>query len=109
MELNQLKTLIKETFILPKYELEIKSDNDTEFWCHVKTNQYQYSINASVSTVNEVNHYYYLGCVGYNRYPLPGEKHLRGNDLSDGKLSFGTWNNILEDINRWEEEDNEEL
>ena len=37
----------------------------------------------------------YLGCTMENRSPYPGETHLRGNDLPDGKFNEETWKKIL--------------
>lgn len=44
----------------------------------------------------------YLGCMGSARKPLAGEDWNRGNDLSDGPFTEKTWNEILNDIVRYE-------
>ena len=40
----------------------------------------------------------YLGCVMSSRKPRAGEDWTRGNDLTDGKFSKDTWDNIVADI-----------
>jgi hypothetical protein len=44
----------------------------------------------------------YLGCQVSSRTPQVGELHDRGADLSDGEYSQDTWNQIVEDIARYE-------
>lgn len=44
----------------------------------------------------------YLGCEASHRRSRPGEKQLRGRDLSDGKLSYDTLHRIFRDIVAYE-------
>lgn len=54
--------------------------------------------NVYTISIKENEERNYLGCVVSSRAPEPGEKHTRGNDLADGRLTLETFNSILLDI-----------
>jgi hypothetical protein len=58
------------------------------------TDHYEYRITAHPRTKSNS----YLGCIVYNRAPLPGERHLRSYDLTDGSIARETWEKIKNDI-----------
>jgi len=59
----------------------------------VYTHEYKYWIVAKKD---------YLGCQVSTRKPRAGETWTRGNDLTDGKFCRKTWENIKNDIIRYE-------
>jgi len=44
----------------------------------------------------------HLGAIAQTRKPLAGEGHVRGNDLTDGKFSRRTWDQIVLDMLSYE-------
>jgi hypothetical protein len=63
------------------------------------TQHHRYAITA-INSKKEVPSY--LGCIGYTRAPYAGENHIRSYDLSDGRLTKETWQNIKDDILAYE-------
>ena len=72
-------------------------DGDYEIRVEYKlyTNEHVYAISA-VETPDISRTY--LGCIMGRRKSNPGERHTRGRDLSDGKLTDETWMSIMGDI-----------
>ena len=87
-----------EDFVLPDYKKGIR--------VYLFTKENRYSIKVEVPAPNnnesENNNYGYLGCVVTSRKPRAGEDWNRGNDLSDGKYCYETWQKIKNDIVSYE-------
>lgn len=67
----------------------------------IYTDIHQYSIVAREQLTSDSPRSY-LGCMATCRKPRAGETWTRGNDLTDGELSFETWHSILGDIISYE-------
>jgi hypothetical protein len=63
-------------------------------WITIYTRNHLYAITARAQKGQPG----YLGCGVSNRKPLAGERHTRGNDLTDGHFNSATWHKIILDI-----------
>lgn len=91
---QKLKEWFKESRFYNHSLLDFESSSYGEF-CQIYMKEYKY-----IFSYNESSDY--LGGSLSDLKPLEGENHLRGRDLSDGKFSKETFNNILLDILVWE-------
>jgi hypothetical protein len=73
--------------------IDLLEVGDNKVLLKVYTDVNQYTIHATVQGEKT-----YLGAQGASRKPRAGEKHTRGNDLSDGPLTEDTWKSIKNDI-----------
>ena len=69
---------------------------------HLATNNNIYHISVVMHVGDLKLSQLYLGAAATSRRPRTGESWHRGNDLADGKFSFGLWNKILADIVAYE-------
>lgn len=76
----------------------IPDSNELRVLFSFYTDENKYNITASPEGKNGG----YLGCTMVKRAPYPGEKHVRGNDLPDGRFSEETFESIKDAIIRTE-------
>lgn len=106
MNINEFKEIIKQELTINNDQvIEVVEDSGMghdgnivyNYEIRLYTNDHVYCISANVT-----NQKTYLGCIASERKPRAGENWTRGNDLSDGDLSIETWNNIKNDIIKYE-------
>jgi len=77
--------------------VEVTLNEAHRFSFHLYSDRYRFAIAATGEPDSADS---YLGCIMSCRAPSPGETHLRGSDLPDGKLTRETMNAIFVAIAR---------
>jgi len=88
----------KKIEVQSKFDVHSEDEDETVFVIDMYTDRHKYNIKA----IERKNKPGYLGCIADTRKPNAGQRHTRGNDLTDGPLCLETWHQILGDIVSYE-------